>query len=382
MTENGEVLARVQHSCPGGDPRERMRGTRRDAPRGGAAERCHAAPQVGGRHLGRRHRRQFRDEVHALAKGFIAAGVEAGDRVALMSHTRYEWTLIDYALWTAGAVVVPIYETSSAEQAEWILANSEARAVIAETDGFAGLIGEARDRLPALEHLWLLESDLPALTAAGAGESDETLAARPAHAAPRTSPPSSTPRVPPGAPRGASSPTGTCSRPSGTLSWGRSPRSTPPEGLHAAVPAARARFRPGHRGRHPGGRHRARALQRHGRPAARPRVVPADVRARGAARVREGLQRRGGQGAGRGQGQDLRPRRADRRAYSHALDVPAARACACGPSTPCSTGSSTASSAPRSAAGPSGRSPAARRSRRGSGTSSAASVSPSSRGTG
>ena len=62
--------------------------------------------------------------MHALAKGFIAAGVEAGDRIALMSHTRYEWTLIDYALWTAGAVVVPIYETSSAEQAEWILANS------------------------------------------------------------------------------------------------------------------------------------------------------------------------------------------------------------------------------------------------------------------
>ena len=67
-----------------------------------------------------------------------------------MSHTRYEWTLIDYALWTAGAVVVPIYETSSAEQAEWILANSEARAVIAETDGFAAMIADARDRLPAL----------------------------------------------------------------------------------------------------------------------------------------------------------------------------------------------------------------------------------------
>ena len=111
---------------------------------------------------------QFSDEVHALAKGFIAAGVQAGDRIALMSHTRYEWTLIDYALWTAGAVVVPIYETSSAEQAEWILANSEARAVIAETDGFAAMISDARDRLPALEHLWLLDSDLPSLTAGGA----------------------------------------------------------------------------------------------------------------------------------------------------------------------------------------------------------------------
>jgi long-chain acyl-CoA synthetase len=121
---------------------------------------------------------KFRDEVHALARGFIAAGVEAGDRVALMSHTRYEWTLIDYALWTAGAVVVPIYETSSAEQAEWILGNSEARAVIAENAEFAALIDGARDRLPALQHRWLLETDLPALTAAGAGVPAETLAER------------------------------------------------------------------------------------------------------------------------------------------------------------------------------------------------------------
>jgi long-chain acyl-CoA synthetase len=121
---------------------------------------------------------QFSDEVRALARGFIAAGVEAGDRVALMSHTRYEWTLIDYALWTAGAVVVPIYETSSAEQAEWILANSEARAVIAETDGFAAMISDARDRLPALEHLWLLDSDLPSLTAGGSDVTDETLDSR------------------------------------------------------------------------------------------------------------------------------------------------------------------------------------------------------------
>ncbi|HEX3513720.1 MAG TPA: AMP-dependent synthetase/ligase [Trebonia sp.] len=121
---------------------------------------------------------KFRDEVHALAKGFIAAGVQVGDRIALMSHTRYEWTLIDYALWTAGAVVVPIYETSSAEQAEWILGNSQARAVIAETDGFAALISDARDRLPALEHLWRLDSDLPSLTAGGTDVPDETLDSR------------------------------------------------------------------------------------------------------------------------------------------------------------------------------------------------------------
>src|SRR5690242_19368749 len=104
---------------------------------------------------------QFAAEVQAMARGFIAAGVQAGDRIALMSHTRYEWTLIDYALWTAGAIVVPIYETSSAEQAEWILGNSEARAVIAETDGVAAMISAPRDRLPALEHLWRLHSDVP-----------------------------------------------------------------------------------------------------------------------------------------------------------------------------------------------------------------------------
>jgi long-chain acyl-CoA synthetase len=121
---------------------------------------------------------QFNDEVRALARGFIAAGVEAGDRIALMSHTRYEWTLIDYALWTAGAVVVPIYETSSAEQAEWILANSQARAVVAETDGFAAMISDARDRLPALEHLWLLEVDLPSLTAGGTDVAEEALDSR------------------------------------------------------------------------------------------------------------------------------------------------------------------------------------------------------------
>jgi long-chain acyl-CoA synthetase len=110
---------------------------------------------------------QFKDEVHALARGFMAAGVEAGTRVAVLLHTRYEWTLIDYALWTAGAIVVPIYETSSAEQAEWILSNSGAHAVIVENDEFAALVAGAQDRLPALEHVWLLETDLPALTAAG-----------------------------------------------------------------------------------------------------------------------------------------------------------------------------------------------------------------------
>src|SRR6202008_1106397 len=80
--------------------------------------------------------RQFRDEVTALAKGLVAAGIQAGDRVALMSHTRYEWTLIDYAIWATGATVVPVYETSSAEQAEWILSDSGAGACFVAQAGF------------------------------------------------------------------------------------------------------------------------------------------------------------------------------------------------------------------------------------------------------
>jgi long-chain acyl-CoA synthetase len=69
---------------------------------------------------------QFADDVARLAKGLIAAGVDVGDRVALMSRTRYEWTLADYAIWTAGGVTVPIYETSSAEQVEWMVSDTGA----------------------------------------------------------------------------------------------------------------------------------------------------------------------------------------------------------------------------------------------------------------
>ena len=123
---------------------------------------------------------QFSDEVVAVAKGLVAAGIEAGDRVALMSHTRYEWTLIDYAIWTAGAVTVPVYETSSAEQAEWILSDSGARACFVETAGFEDMIGSFRDRVPALSHVWRIDpgSALDALRAAGADVGDEVIAER------------------------------------------------------------------------------------------------------------------------------------------------------------------------------------------------------------
>ncbi|MGH4028371.1 AMP-dependent synthetase/ligase [Actinomycetota bacterium Odt1-20B] len=85
----------------------------------------------------------FAREVTAAAKGLIAAGLEPGGRVALMSRTRYEWAVLDFAIWAAGGQTVPIYATSSAEQIEWIVRDSGARFLIAETAGTAGTVGEA-----------------------------------------------------------------------------------------------------------------------------------------------------------------------------------------------------------------------------------------------
>ncbi|GLW63029.1 long-chain-fatty-acid--CoA ligase [Actinomadura rubrobrunea] len=102
--------------------------------------------------------REFAAEVTRVAKGLVAAGVRPGDRVALMSRTRYEWTLIDYAVWAAGAVTVPIYETSSAEQVEWILSDSGAVCAFAETEAHGATIDEVRGRLPDLKHVWVIDS--------------------------------------------------------------------------------------------------------------------------------------------------------------------------------------------------------------------------------
>src|ERR1700683_1853323 len=123
---------------------------------------------------------QFSDEITALARGLIAKGIGAGDRVALMSRTSYAWTIIDYAIWSVGAVTVPVYETSSAEQVEWILSDSGAAAVFAETPAHAAAIGGVRARLPDLGNLWLIEDGTATaeLTAAGADVSDEQLGER------------------------------------------------------------------------------------------------------------------------------------------------------------------------------------------------------------
>lgn len=77
--------------------------------------------------------REFEEEVRIAAKGLVAAGIQVNDRVAIMARTRYEWTVLDFAIWSAGAVPVPIYETSSTEQINWILSDSGAVALIVET---------------------------------------------------------------------------------------------------------------------------------------------------------------------------------------------------------------------------------------------------------
>jgi long-chain acyl-CoA synthetase len=120
---------------------------------------------------------RFRDEVRALAKGILAAGIGPGDRVGLMSRTSYAWTLADYAIWTAGAVTVPVYETSSAEQVEWILSNAGCRAVFAETDAHAATITSVKGNVPDLENIWLMDS-IGVVTAAGTSISVADLDAR------------------------------------------------------------------------------------------------------------------------------------------------------------------------------------------------------------
>ncbi|MDA5281619.1 AMP-dependent synthetase/ligase [Streptomyces sp. NPDC054904] len=97
---------------------------------------------------------RFAAEVLAVAKGLIAEGLRAGDRLAIMARTTYEWTLLDFAGWAAGLVTVPIYPTSSASQARWILHDSGAVACAVEDTAQARIISAERGNLPGLAHLW------------------------------------------------------------------------------------------------------------------------------------------------------------------------------------------------------------------------------------
>ncbi|MEL5957776.1 AMP-dependent synthetase/ligase [Streptomyces sp. CLV115] len=119
---------------------------------------------------------EFRDEVLALAKGLIAHGVRFGDRVALMSRTRYEWTLFDLALWAVGAQSVPVYPTSSAEQVLWMLHDAEVSAVMVEHEDHAMTIASVIDRLPGVKRLWQLDAGaVSELVDAGGDVEDEVV---------------------------------------------------------------------------------------------------------------------------------------------------------------------------------------------------------------
>ncbi|MDQ1201166.1 MULTISPECIES: long-chain fatty acid--CoA ligase [unclassified Rhodococcus (in: high G+C Gram-positive bacteria)] len=126
----------------------------------------------------------FAAQVRAVAKGLIASGVKQGDRVALMSSTRYEWPLLDYAIWSAGAVTVPVYETSSSDQVRWILENSGAAAMIAETVAHTNILTDILPVLPGVATVLQIDASaerpgaIDVLTDAGAQITDATVADR------------------------------------------------------------------------------------------------------------------------------------------------------------------------------------------------------------
>ncbi len=122
---------------------------------------------------------EFDSYVRSVAKGLVARGIEPGDRVGIMSRTRYEWTLLDFAIWAAGAVTVPLYETSSASQVEWILTDAGVRLLVAETAEHAATVAEAREHAPGLEAVLVLDDGaIDTLVAAGSEVPDEEITRR------------------------------------------------------------------------------------------------------------------------------------------------------------------------------------------------------------
>lgn len=102
---------------------------------------------------------EFYEQVYALAKGFVAAGIKPGDRVGLMCRTRYEWSLIDFAMWFAGGVLVPIYETSAPDQIQWIVSDSEAVAVMFETAEMHARFNTVHATVPQVHTTWTIEGN-------------------------------------------------------------------------------------------------------------------------------------------------------------------------------------------------------------------------------
>jgi len=121
--------------------------------------------------------KEYEAEIRSVAKGLIASGISFGDRVAIMAKTRYEWTVLDFAIWFAGAIPVPIYETSSAEQVDWILTDSAAVAIIVETPALVELV---KPIMPATcKNIWnITDNALATLISAGKSISDDEISKR------------------------------------------------------------------------------------------------------------------------------------------------------------------------------------------------------------
>nr|WP_218868973.1 AMP-dependent synthetase/ligase [Leifsonia psychrotolerans] len=122
---------------------------------------------------------EFHAQVIALAKGFVAAGIEPGDTIGLICKTRYEWTLIDFAVWFAGAILVPIYETSAPSQIQWNLSDSGATSIIVETADHFSKFDEVHPDLPRIRSVWQIDlNDLDKLVAAGTDVTDAEIERR------------------------------------------------------------------------------------------------------------------------------------------------------------------------------------------------------------
>lgn len=123
--------------------------------------------------------REFDAEIVSVAKGLVARGVQPGDRVGIMSRTRYEWSLLDWAVWAAGAVPVPLYETSSAEQVLWILTDADVSVLVVESAAHAAVVDEVRADAPHLRELLVIDDGaIDALVTGGADVTDDEIARR------------------------------------------------------------------------------------------------------------------------------------------------------------------------------------------------------------
>ncbi len=122
---------------------------------------------------------EFERQVIALAKGLVASGIQPGDKIGLLCKTRYEWTLVDFAAWYAGAYLVPIYETSAPAQIQWILSDSGATWLIVESEDHFARYDEVAPELTAIQNVWHINrGDLAKLVEAGASVGDDEIERR------------------------------------------------------------------------------------------------------------------------------------------------------------------------------------------------------------